>query len=275
MASGTKKHKCSCGRTFRHAISLKRHQNVTGCAPAEEAAAEAPEKVKAPATGKKKTAKRSTVAAAPAQEDDRTIVITPELVAAWQEQTGFNRRPVVDSIAPPPPKKQIDWVAVGNTTREFASFCGEVQQQAFKGAKSLLSLFARAALFCSVVLLSGWFLVTTVSASVTVDADEVAHRRIAARTLVEDFLQNAKLNHYQRARKLLAPGARESVTSQQLQVMLNSLPLHEQPSAWETQLASDGGSAKVVLHREGLQEVYTLVYGEYGWGLASVSVTNS
>ena len=41
MANGNaKKHKCSCGRAFRHAISLKRHQKVAGCEAAPEVEAE-------------------------------------------------------------------------------------------------------------------------------------------------------------------------------------------------------------------------------------------
>ena len=290
MASGTKakKHKCSCGRTFRHAISLKRHQNVTGCGPAEDnespaaaepvAAATAEEK---PATNPAKPAVRRRATAsktepAPAQ-DDRTIVITPELVAAWQEQTGFQHRPraVVDSIAPQPAAPKVDWVALAQTGKEFANFCGEVKNGAVLTAKNTLLFLSRAVLFCSVVLCTGWLLVSSVSASSAHSTDRVGHAELAAQSVVQNFLQNAKLNHYNRARRLLAPGARESVTPQQLQMMFNSLPLDVAPTAWSTKLSKDGKAATVVVRRDGMNEVYTLVHGETGWGLASVAVANS
>ena len=290
MASGTKtkakKHKCSCGRSFRHAISLKRHQNVTGCeaAPIEEAAdvSEAtPDADKVAAKSPKAKAKKSKskpAKPAPVVEDDRTIVITPELVAAWQQQTGFNRRPtsVVDTIAPPPAKAEVDWVALAQTGKEFVEFCGEVKSATVSGVKGFLLLVSRAVLLCAVVSFAGWCLVSGVSASVTVDnSSDSGRTQLAAQTLVQDFLQNAKLNQYDRARSLLAPGARESVSKNQLQLMLNSLPLNHTPSAWNTELSSDGLTARVIVSRDGLNEVYTVVRSDAGWGLASVAIANS
>ena len=292
MVSGTKakKHKCSCGRSFRHAISLKRHQNVTGCAPAEdgEEAAVAPEAPAAPAANEEKAPakpakpaarrKPSTPSAKPAPvQDDRTIVITPELVAAWQEQTGFHHRPraVVDSIAPQPSAPKVDWVALAQTGKEFADFCGEVRNGAVSTAKNTLFFLSRAVLFCSVVLVTGWLLVSSVSASSAHSTDRTGQAELAAQSVVQNFLQNAKLNHYSRARRLLAPGARESVTAQQLQMMFNSLPLDVAPTAWSTELSDNGKAATVVVRRDGMNEVYTLVHGETGWGLASVAVANS
>lgn len=291
MASGTKvkKHKCSCGRSFRHAISLKRHQNVTGCAPADEAEApEAPEAAapspaaentpkKSSKKSAKKAAKATKAAKRPPVQDDRTIVITPELVAAWQEQTGFNQRPsVVDSIAPPKPAApKVDWVALAKTGQEFVSFCGDVKSGAMTTARTTLLFLSRAVLFCSVVLVTGWLLVTSVSASSAHSTDTVGRAELAAQSVVETFLQNAKLNQYNRARRLLAPGARESVSAQQLQMMFNSLPLKVAPTAWSTDLSDDGHKATVVVQRDGMNEVYTLVHSEAGWGLASVAVANS
>lgn len=285
MANGTaaKKHECSCGRSFRHAISLKRHQNVTGCASVEEVEVEVelapePKRQESP----KAAAPRRKAPAAPApspEQDDRTIVITPELVAAWQEQTGFNRRavPVVDTIAPRPaaPKKEIDWVAVLRTAKDFAAFCSEVKAGTVSGLRTLTTMLAKASFFVAVVIMSGWFLVTTVSASVSTDTDQTAKEEIACQTLVIDFLQNARLNQYQRAHNLLTPDAQRSVSAAKLQMMLNSLPLNQQPSQCTTRLSRDGESAQVVLTRSGLQEVYTLVRSDEGWGLASVSVANS
>lgn len=306
MANGTaaKKHECSCGRSFRHAISLKRHQNVTGCAQTEESTAEKREpkaktvKVatelvvacKVADEASEPTTATQTVGVKPASpksapsltsvNDDRTIVITPELVAAWQAQTGFQRRtvPVVDRIAPAPTapqKQQVDWVKLAGTAWEFVSFCGEVKTSAVNGARGLLAILAKAGFFGLVVLFSGWFMVTTVSASVTVGADENAREEIAAQTLVFDFLQNARLNQYHRAHSLLVPQARASVSIEQLQTMVNSLPLRHQPTACRTTLTRDGRSAQVVLTRDGLSEMYTLHRGDDGWGLASVSVGNS
>lgn len=283
MASGTKtktkakKHKCSCGRSFRHAISLKRHQNVTGCEAAPEEAASAPELE----SNEKAPAKSAAPAAKPTPapvEDDRTIVITPELVAAWQAQTGFNKRPgsVVDSIAPPPAKSQVDWVALAQTGKEFVEFCGEVKTTTVNGAKGLLLLLSRAVLLCAVVSVAGWCLVSGVSASVAApEPSDLGRTQLAAQTLVQDFLQNAELNQYDRARSLLAPGARESVSKLQLQTMINSLPLNHAPSAWNTEVSNDGTTARVIVSRDGLREVYTVVRSDAGWGLASVSIANS
>lgn len=300
MANGTaaRKHECSCGRSFRHAISLKRHQNVTGCAPSvdgESAAEPKAPKIEvefpvpvekevpalAPEPVKVKPVPVASPTTAPVREvaDDRTVVITPELVAAWQAQTGFQRRsvPVVDRIAPPvsSPKKEIDWAKLAGTTMEFVEFCGEVKSQAVSGVRGVLTVLAKASFFCAVMLMSGWFMVTTVSASVSVDSNDVAKQEIAAQTLVVDFLQNARLNQYQRAHDLLAPQAKASVSTQQLQMMLNSLPLNHQPSACQTSLGRDGRTAQVVLTRDGANEVYTLLRDENGWGLSSVSVANS
>lgn len=277
MASGTKvkKHKCSCGRSFRHAISLKRHQNVTGCeanAPEAEASADATEATKE---------KTDAAAATPTPtkvDDDRTIVITPELVAAWQQQTGFNKRPqaLVDTIPVKPAEPKVDWVALAQTTKAFAEFCGEVKNGCVSAAKSALFVLGRSALFLSVVCFAGWLLVTGVSASDNANQlDNYGKSQLAAQTVVQDFLQNARLNQYQRARRLLIPSAQQSVSASQLQVMFNSLPLNQQPSGWKTELSADGRNAWVTIARGGVNEVYTLTNCETGWGLASVSIANS
>lgn len=269
MASGTKtkKHECSCGRSFRHAISLKRHQNVTGCSAVAAATETAAVKEETPI-----------VVAAPVVEDDRTIVITPELVAAWQEQTGFHQRrgSVVDSLperqAPSAPK--VDWKAVAETGREFGSFCEEVGRGAVRSAQSLLLVLGRGALFMGVVVLTGWLMITGVSASDSPSVDEVGRSQLAAQTLVQDFLQNARLGQYSRAQRLLAPGARDSVSTDQLRDMFVSLPLNVSPESWDTQISHDCRTAKVMVHRAGSTEVYTVVMSQAGWGLASVNITD-
>jgi hypothetical protein len=268
MASGTrvKKHKCSCGRSFRHAISLKRHQNVTGCksAPAETAEEVGNEKAKA-----------LPVTPSVPEEDDRTIVITPELVAAWQEQTGFhNRRPsVVDSLPErQPAKPKVDWVAVAQTSKAFYGFCGEVRTGTFRFIQNLAVVLGRSALFVSVIALTGWLMITGVSASDSTSIDEIGRSQLAAQTLVQDFLQSARLNQYSRAHNLLAPGPKASVTPDQLKIMFNSLPLNESPQAWNTQIDNDEKTARVIVTRAGVHEVYTVVLSNDGWGLASVSI---
>ena len=275
MASGTKvkKHKCSCGRSFRHAISLKRHQNVTGCTSESETKEDAPALQAKPA--KSAAAAPSPSPVPPAAEDDRTIVITPELVAAWQQQTGFQRRGgcFVDNLPEKQPAaSKIDWVAVAHTSKAFLKFCGEVQSGAFRIVQNAVVVAGRSAIFVSVVLLTGWLMITGVSASDTSSIDEVGRSQLAAQTLVQDFLQNARLNQYRRAHNLLAPGPRESVTPDQLKMMFNSLPLNQSPSAWNTEISSDMETARVTVTRAGVQEVYTVVLSDGGWGLASVSV---
>jgi hypothetical protein len=270
MASGTrvKKHKCSCGRSFRHAISLKRHQNVTGCdASSEETSTEATPKTAA-------TPAKPSAPAAPV-EDDRTIVITAELVAAWQEQTGFQSRrgSVIDSLpARQPEKPKVDWVAVAQTSKAFLSFCGEVQSGAFRAIQNLVVVLGRGAIFVSVIALTGWLMITGVQASDSNSIDETGRRQLAAQTLVQDFLQTARLNQYGRAHNLLAPGAKSSVTPDQLKMMFNSLPLNETPGGWSTQISDDEKTARVIVSRGGVHEVYTVVLSNDGWGLASVSI---
>ena len=275
MASGTKqkKHKCSCGRSFRHAISLKRHQNVTGCKPLEDAPT-----LEASSEVESSDAKIEAAASAPVEvEDSRTIVITPELVASWQEQTGFQTRSsVIDQIPPRRKMPEIDWVAVGKTGKEFCEFLGEVKTGTVKVGKSALSFIARTALFLSVLSFSAWMLVSSVSAKDATQAvDSDSRSQLAAQHVVADFLQNARLNQYDRARRLLAPTARQSVTVDQLQVMMNSLPLNHAPNHWKTELSTDRQEARVILARDGLKETYTLVHSDTGWGLTSVSVANS
>ena len=191
MASGTKvkKHKCSCGRSFRHAISLKRHQNVTGCTSESETKEDAPALQAKPA--KSAAAAPSPSPVPPAAEDDRTIVITPELVAAWQQQTGFQRRGgcFVDNLPEKQPAaSKIDWVAVAHTSKAFLKFCGEVQSGAFRIVQNAVVVAGRSAIFVSVVLLTGWLMITGVSASDTSSIDEVGRSQLAAQTLVQDFL---------------------------------------------------------------------------------------
>ena len=270
MASGSKvkKHKCSCGRSFRHAISLKRHQNVTGCAPADAAAGE--EKVS------RQSADDVTSEVVEAKPKP-PIEITPEVVACWQEQTGFNRTSVVDTIPQKAAKAQIDWLALAATTKAFIEFCGELQSNALRTTKSAVVVLGRSAIFFAAVILSGWLLVTSVSASghVTAAHNTTEHDRVAAQTVVADFLQHAKLNHYTRAHALLTPDARHSVSPGQLQYMMNSLPIHQKPAACTTQVSDNGEKAQVTLKRDGQKEVYRLTKTQAGWGLSSVAVANS
>lgn len=288
MASGSdKKHKCSCGRTFRHAISLKRHQNVTGCETKGDLES-APEKtvpaksiVEKPARTKTPLAPAAPVSAPSSpSDDDRTVIITPELVASWQAQTGFQRRSesFVDSIADKPapaPKVRIDWAGLARTGLEFVTFCGEVKDSTVRVALSGLVVLARSTAFLAVLTFAGWLLVTKVSASDAPAVDQSSKVQLAAQTVVQDFLQNARLNQYSRAMRLLAPSARQTVSAQQLRLMLNSLPLEENPTAWRTEVSDDSRVARVTITRCGMDEVYTLVLGSTGWGLTSVAVANT
>ncbi len=265
---------------------------MTGCEDAVEDAPEAaPEEAVAPASDEvaKPAARQAAKTAqtvktaetakrpAPAVGDDRTIVITPELVAAWQEQTGFNRRPqsVIDTLPAKQEPVKTDWLAVAKTGMEFFQFCGEVKESALRGTKSLVLVLSRAIVFCSVVFFAGWLLVTNVSASGNPGVDTLHRSQLAAQTVVQDFLQNAKINQYKIAHRSLAPSVRQSVSTQQLQMMFNSLPLDHEPTSWTTEISSDGQSAWVTVSRDGLNEVYSLVQSESGWGLASVSLANS
>lgn len=249
--NGNKKHKCSCGRAFRHAISLKRHQKVAGCDPAEEAAPEVAE-----------------VAVEASQDEVLKAEITAQQVAAWQRQRGF--------VAPVAPKKPlIDWEAVQDLGEQFVDFLHESKTNAASALSNLLHVGARLSLFGMVVGLVGWALLSGNLLASPAAAQNIQHPELAAQTVVENFLQTTELKQYERARTFLASSTRPSVSAAQLEAMFAGLNLSQTPQSWDAELDNDGRSAKVTVHRGSSNEVYTLVQDTNGWGLCSVSISRS
>lgn len=298
-AANESQHKCSCGRTFRHGISLKRHQKVSGCAPSEAAAeavlpvvaalaaAETPES--APSKPALPTAKKSVttgiapiLAPAPVSstpddfgDESGTVVITAQQIARWQAEK--NGSPVADvEEAPAAPLLNIDWDGVKGTCAEFVSFAGEQFSGMGRVAGSLLSLGARFTVFSGFVALLGYIILFGISqdlsAAPVTSVDRTEAAEMAARSTVNSFLQTAQLDQFDRARGFLTSKTRETVSAGDLRAMFSSLPLNETPVAVSSELQQDGRVARVTLVREGKAEVYTLVQEQQGWSLASVSI---
>lgn len=247
--NGNKKHKCSCGRAFRHAISLKRHQKVAGCDPVVEEVQEL-------------------VVEAVAEVAELEVAraeITAIQVAAWQRERGF--------IAPEPPKQPlVDWDAVRRTSEDFIDFLHESKNGAVGFFSNVVYLGARLGLFGMVIMAMGWVVLSGRLMATPAAAANTQHATLAAQTVVENFLQTAQLKQYGRARSFLTTSAQQSVTASQLEQMMAGLPLNQTPEHWNAELET-AGRAKVTVHRAGVDEVYTLVQENHGWSLCSVSVS--
>ena len=266
-------HKCSCGRTFRHGISLKRHQKVSGCAEiAGTVEVAAPAAIKAtPAIAP---------IAAPAAADDfgdesGSVVITAQQIARWQQQK--NGRPA--DPAPTAPTATIDWAGVRGTCAEFASFTGEQFGNLGRVLGWAAGIGVRFTLFTGFVVTLGYAILFGISrdlsAAPATAVDRAQSAEMSARSTVNSFLQTAQLNQFDRARDFLTSKTRETVSSGDLKTMLNTLPLRQTPESVSSALEQNGRVAKVTVIRNGAAEVYTLVAEASGWGLASVSVRRS
>jgi hypothetical protein len=262
-------HKCSCGRTFRHGISLKRHQKVSGCAVTDE-----PIEVAAPAPI---VAPEPVAPAAETFSDESgSVVITAQQIARWQEQK--NARPA-PAIAPAPPSISIDWTGVRATCVEFVNFTGEQFCALSRVVGWVAALGARFTLFSAFVAALGWVILVgiseDISAAPTTALDRAQAAEMAARSTVTSFLQTAQLNQFERARDFLASKTRETVSANDLRSMFSKLPLNETPQTVTSTLEQQGRVAKITVVRGGAAEVYTLVQEAQGWGLASVAVRRS
>ncbi len=301
-AANETQHKCSCGRTFRHGISLKRHQKVSGCAPAEAAEVALPvvaalaaadesstEKPAAPsipaatpargrsASGLAPISAPAPVAAAPDPFGDESgsVVVTAAQIARWQAEKNGCPSPLVEETAAAP-ALSIDWDGVKATCAEFVDFAGDQFCSMGRIAGWLVGVGARFTLFSSFVAVLGYVILFGISqdlsaAPVTsVDRSEAAE--MAARSTVNSFLQTAQLDQFDRARGFLTSKTRETVSAGDLRSMFHSLPLNSTPVSVSSVLEQDGRVARVTLVRGGKAEVYTLVQEAQGWGLASVAV---
>lgn len=269
-------HKCSCGRTFRHGISLKRHQKVSGCAEIEgavEVAAPAPKA--APVIAPIAAPAAVPAAAADFGDESGSVVITAAQIARWQEQK--NGRPAAPS--PGAPTVTIDWAGVRGTCAEFASFTGEQFGNLGRVLGWAAGMGVRFTLFTGFVVTLGYVILFGISrdlsAAPTTAVDRAQAAEMSARSTVNSFLQTAQLSQFDRARDFLTSKTRETVSSNDLKAMLNTLPLRQTPESVSSALEQDGRVAKVTVIRNGAAEIYTLVAESNGWGLASVSVRRS
>lgn len=265
----TETHRCSCGRTFRHGISLKRHQKVSGCAELEVSL-----EVAAPT----KTVSTAKPVVENTQEEifqSATVVVTAQQIAAWQKEKMLQTVPV--EVAQPAPS--IDWNALKETTLDFAEFAVDQFHAFSRAAGSLLGLGARFTLFGGFLIALGWTLLfgisTGLSAAPSNGLDQQESARLSAESTVSSFLQTSRLGQFERARGYLSSQTRGTVSASDLRQMFSKLPIRETPSSISAELEQADQVAKVSVHRSGQVEVYTLVRETQGWGLASVAVRRS
>lgn len=290
-AANENQHRCSCGRTFRHGISLKRHQKVSGCAPAEAAAglgavADLPAKEKPDPPAAAGSVRRGGIApiVAPtplsAADDSRedesgSVTVTAAQIARWQAE----KNGCFESVAGEEETasvRSVDWDRVRASCADFVDFAGDQFLGMGRAAGWLLGLGARFTLFSGFVAVLGYVILFGISqdlsAAPVTSLDRSESAEMAARSTVNSFLQTARLAQFERARDFLTSKARESVSATDLRAMLHQLPLDSAPLSVSSQLEQDGRVARVVVTRDGRAEVYTLVQEAQGWGLASVSL---
>lgn len=249
-----KSHKCSCGRSFRHAISLKRHQEVSGCedGPVVEVEVEKPEV----------TREVAEVAAYVPQVKPRPVEPVPTVVPA------LANRPKPVPLAPREPL--IDLAALGEFLLETGVNLVAAQRSIAVFAHGLGQVLIRVMLSLLIVGGSGWMLVSGAAAEPPVGYFSDKAHELSAVTAVEGFLQNAELNQYQRAHSYLTRHAQASVSVNQLASTMQGLPLSQSAKAWNAELTGER-VAVVTVERAGGREVYTL-HNDRGWKIASVAL---
>lgn len=259
-AVDSKSHKCSCGRSFRHAVSLRRHREVSGCGEhSEDLAADRVDTAAA-----KEIAE---VAAFVPNNVANETVVSPTILRDTEE---------LEEFAPTFSVPSIDWSRVADDTMFVLGRLYGAREYLTSSLRGVLSTSARVGLFLSVLFFSGWFVVSSASAQpVQPVAYQAEASQLAAESVIESFLENAELHQYHRAHDLLTPSARTTVTPNQLALMLSGLPLAQSPERWSSELTDDGQQARVTITRGGANEVYTLVNRRSGWGLASIAVSTA
>lgn len=267
-------HRCSCGRTFRHGISLKRHQKVSGCAQAEVPAE--------PQTGSPKPAPADSSLAHPtaplageALSPTPTVIVTAEQIARWQKEKMVDPCQAANSE----PRRAVDWEAFRETALDFAEFSVDCAHTTGRALGSMLLVAARFALFGTFLVALGWVLLFGISTDLLAAPSHgltpTQSARLAAESTVTSFLQTSRLGQLERARGYLSVQVRDTVSAGELRQLLDSLPLNVHPEQVSAELEQSDQVAKVTVHRCGQAEVYTLVRESRGWGLASVALRRS
>ncbi len=265
------KHECSCGRSFRHAISLRRHQNVTGCAAKVETQESQPSKaacesidlapIAAPTAGPTPPTSES-APGQPAPKVERSP-ITVEQMAEWQRR--WENQPV---------SLQQSLNELGKETKENLKTCALGACQAASGLRWLATVGARFAVFVALVAVLGWSVLFGLSRHLEAAPAPVSQQvamELTARTMVEDLLTLGRVGQFQKAHTLLTPSTRERIDSVRLAAVLNGLPLHQSPSSYRVQTVN-AQTIEVTVLRANALEVYTVSRHQAGWGLSGISV---
>lgn len=263
------KHQCSCGRTFRHEISLKRHQKVSGCVVAEvelEVASLAQEL---------KVGDQQAVRLAAEDMNACFRPITAHQIALWQEQKN------IDLADYEPEAKQtiwqrIDWLQVQTVSLEFAAFSCQKFSSLAKFLGYTTQLVARCTLFGAFLIGLGWLCILGLSSGLSATPASASERsalsELSARSTVTSFLQTAALGQYDRAYDYLADEVKSSISAQDIAKTIKSLSLSSAPQKISSKITSNGQLAKVTISRGDTSEIYTLAKEERGWGLTSVAI---
>ena len=268
-------HRCSCGRTFRHGISLKRHQKVSGCAQVELPAGKLPPASAKPAAADSAPARPAALLAPEESIGSPTVIVTAEQIARWQKEKMLG--PCESAQSEPPPA--IDWKALKETALDFAEFSVDCGHAGGRALGSMLVVAARFGLFGTFLVALGWVLLfgisTDLMAAPSHGLTQTESARLAAESTVTSFLQTSRLGQIERARGYLSVQVRDTVSADELRQLLDALPLGVNPERVSAELEQSGQTAKVTVHRSGQAEVYTLVRESRGWGLASVALRRS
>ena len=252
-----KKHTCSCGRTFAHAISLKRHRFVSGCEEvAQEAAAEAPEPTPEP----------EPVTVAP----PINTALTVQQIAALQELANSRLQPI-------PPKPSVA-TKLWNFTVDFTVWLAQESRHLGiwaaphlkAGTRRLFSLVTWIAALT--IFVGGVHTGLTMKQAWAEQNQPVARASDAAQTIT-DFYRAINGRAYDAAYKQLSTDWKRQLTVQRFrdgyvrakQVdchLLEIQELAENVTRVDVQLVVDDGSALQTITGH-----YTLVLEHGSWKL--------
>lgn len=270
-------HQCSCGRTFRHGISLKRHQKVSGCAaltddikaPVEDTRPITPT-VSEPKLIQEKVS--ITTHSSPAQPSP----ITAQQIALWQQEK--NPVPLTE------PSITSWWDSIDHEAMREQFFntlatCSHAASAFTQTLGSFISLGARFVLFgaflCGLSWLCLFGISTKLSAAPTTVQDSAKLAQMAASSTVHGFLQTVRLGQYERAHDYLAPAIQSSVSVDKLRSLTGNLCSHLAAQDVSTTIDSQGHFATVTIFRRSQTETYTLIDNQGSWALSEIAVSHS
>lgn len=245
--SRKKEFHCSCGRSFSNARGLEFHQELQGCAPVEDLI-DSPEP--------------ESVELLPAELPPMELPPRLERPLRNEPLPRFQlpRFPAVDW--------QRVWISLGLVWEGLT----ELVLTMALWIRSLGLVSARVAFFLLVALTILCHILTEVANQRPLMEFELERQELAVRAVVDNFLENGRLRHFDKARELLVPRLRYHVTTQELEEMFASLPLHQPPDQLKLRLSERGSQATLRLIRGGAEETYILRYEGRSWRVLSVMV---